>query len=82
MDDSRYAYDYDSDENKNKNLDLIDAINAAIEFKVVQIGQVKIETTIYDLYRTISTVPLYLINETNRIKIIGIYTLDYEIIKS
>ena len=79
MDDSRHAYDYDSD--NDKNLDLIDAINAAIEFRVIQIGKVNIDSNIYDLYRTISTIPLYLIHETDKIKIIGIYTIDYEIIK-
>jgi len=79
MDDSKYDYDYDDCEPHN----LIDAMNAAIDFRVIQIGQVKHKDKKYDLYRTISSIPLYVIND-NGIKIIGIYDTykeDYEIVK-
>jgi len=62
--------------------DLLDAMNAALEFRVVQVGYVKYVTDTdtnekdtnekeYDLYRTLSDIPIYLIQD-NGIKIIGI----------
>ena len=63
--------------------DLLDAMNAALEFRVVQVGYVKykdtdqddtdIEHVIYDLYRTLSDIPIYVIvDKIDKIKIIGI----------
>ena len=58
--------------------DLLDAMNAALELRVVQVGYVKYVTDEndtnekeYDLYRTLSDIPIYLIQD-NGIKIIGI----------
>jgi hypothetical protein len=65
--------------------DLLDAMNAALEFRVVQVGYVKyteedkdvydvdIEPVTYDLYRTLSDIPIYVIvDKIDKIKIIGI----------
>lgn len=68
--------------------DLLDAMNAALEFRVVQVGYVKytdVEDTEddvdeenplevkYDLYRTLSDIPIYvIIDKIDKIKIIGI----------
>ena len=62
-------------------VNLLDAIEAAQEFRVVQIGYVKhiseskhisdSKDQTYDLYQTISDIPMYVIRE-NEIKIIGI----------
>jgi hypothetical protein len=62
--------------------DLLDAMNAALEFRVVQVGYVKyteeevdeyVEPVTYDLYRTLSDIPIYVIvDKIDKIKIIGI----------
>ena len=60
--------------------DLLDAMNAALEFRVVQVGYVKyvdeyVEPVTYDLYRTLSDIPIYVIVDkinVDKIKIIGI----------
>jgi len=58
--------------------DLLDAMNAALEFRMVQVGYVKYTEEIecevkYDLYRTLSDIPIYVIvDKIDKIKIIGI----------